>query len=64
MSFLYTFHSAEIVNFVYLQKLMYVVKLELLKVKVKCPTILLVLLAKDNLYTISWDAQLLANTQW
>lgn len=63
MLFLYTFHSAEIVNFVCLQKLMYAVKLELLKVKVKCLTILLVLLAKDNLCTISWDAQLLANTQ-
>jgi len=64
MLFLYTFHSAEIVNFVCHLKQMYVVELELLKVKVKCPIILPVLHAKDNLCTISWDAQLLANTPW
>lgn len=54
MLFLYTFHSVEIVNFVCHPKQMYVVKLELLKVKVKCLMVLHVLLAKDNLYTILW----------
>lgn len=64
MLFLYIFRSVGIVNFVCLQKQMSAVKLELLKVKVKCPIVLLVLLAKDNLFIISWVAQLLANTLW
>lgn len=64
MLFLYTFRNAENANFVCLLKQMYAVKLELLKVKVKCPTILLGLLAKGSLCIISWDAQLLVNTLW
>jgi len=64
MLFLYTFHSVEIVNFVCLQKQTYVVKLDLLKAKVKCPIILLVLLARENPCIILWDVQLLVNILW
>lgn len=64
MLFLYTFLSVEIVNFVCHPKQMFVVKLELLKVKVKCLMVLHVLLAKDNLCTILWVVLPFPNTQW
>jgi hypothetical protein len=63
MLFHCTFHNVETVNFVCLLKQMYAVKLELPKVKEKCPMVHLVSLAKVNHYTISWDVLLSVNIQ-